>query len=106
MGRLNETIKRRGYRVNLLDIDSYIQKIEEVQNCITIAYDDDIVDNKLLCCILISSEIDDESLFRKMKQFLVDYQVPDKVVYVKSFPLNSSGKICRMTLKEMYKDAI
>jgi acyl-coenzyme A synthetase/AMP-(fatty) acid ligase len=102
-GRLNETIKRRGFRISLLDIDSYVQKIAGIVDCATIAIPDDMVDHKLILYAVTDSEMDEKSLKSSLAKVLLDYQVPDQIVFLKSLPLNASGKVCRKTLIKMLK---
>lgn len=102
-GRMNETIKRRGYRIDLLDIDSYIHKIEYVSDCTSIAVADEKYENLVITYIILKSqEATVDVLKTEMKKLLTDYQMPDKVLFIEEFPLNPSGKICKKTLLEMY----
>jgi len=101
-GRLNETIKTRGFRVNLLDIDSYMQKVDCVQDCATIAIPDDLTDNRLVAYVVLKPGESGDELRSLLKAILVDYQMPDEFQFVGSLPLNPSGKVCRKTLKENY----
>lgn len=101
-GRLNETIKKRGFRVNLLDIDSYMQKVDSVQDCATIAVPDDLTENRLVAYVVLKSGESGDELRSRLKGILVDYQMPDEFRFVGSLPLNSSGKVCRKTLRETY----
>lgn len=101
-GRLNETIKKRGFRVNLLDIDSYMQKVDSVQDCATIAIPDDLTENRLVAYVVLKSGESGDELRSCLKGILVDYQMPDEFRFVGSLPLNSSGKVCRKTLRETY----
>ena len=101
-GRLNETIKKRGFRVDLLDIDSYMQKVDSVQDCATIAVPDELTENRLVAYVVLKSGESGDELQSRLKGILVDYQMPDEFRFVGSLPLNSSGKVCRKTLRETY----
>jgi len=61
-GRMDDTIKHRGYRINLLDIDSYILSRPYVQDAITIAIEDEETQNKLVSFIITKEQITDKEL--------------------------------------------
>jgi acyl-CoA synthetase (AMP-forming)/AMP-acid ligase II len=105
-GRLNDTIKKRGFRVNLLDIDSYMQKVDCVQDCATIAVPDDLTENRLVAYVVLKPGESGDELRSRLKGILVDYQMPDEFRFVNGLPLNSSGKVCRKTLREAHSRAV
>ena len=101
VGRTDDTIKRRGYRVNLQDIDSYILTIDSVIECTTIAIPDEIHEN-IIVTYLYDKNNDTPYMKSKCMKILPEYQIPDKFIFIEEFPTNNSGKICKKTLKEMY----
>jgi acyl-coenzyme A synthetase/AMP-(fatty) acid ligase len=103
IGRINDTIKVSGYRVNLSDIESHIQIINEVEECSCIAISDDIKENFIVAFIKLRN-IDSQKFSNKLKNILNDYQMPSRVYFINKFPLNDSGKISRKLLEDMYFD--
>ena len=103
VGRLDDTIKRRGYRVNLSDIDAYIQRLDVVRDSATIAFPDPDLDNILVSYVIVRRPISEKELRRELAGSLVEYQFPDHIEFVDRFPLNDSGKVCRRTLAGRYK---
>lgn len=101
-GRKDYTIKRRGYRIDLLDIDSYIQKISFVQDCTTIAVPDEKRDHILVTFVILKSLVSEKLLLEEMSKILVNYQIPDYVEFIKSFPTNNAGKIDRNALEQNF----
>ncbi|MFK5915179.1 MAG: AMP-binding protein [Woeseiaceae bacterium] len=105
-GRLDDTIKYRGYRINLLDIDSYITKLPYVEDVTTIAIADEIKENITVSFIILKINIDEKISVSRIKQDLkeviVDYQIPEKIRFTEKFPINISGKVCRKQLLEEY----
>jgi acyl-CoA synthetase (AMP-forming)/AMP-acid ligase II len=101
-GRKDDTIKRRGYRVNLLDIDSYIQKSDCVSDCVTVAIPDAATDNVLVTFVILSEPTSESSLRQTISRVLVDYQMPDYIEFRTGFPTNNSGKVCRETLAKQF----
>jgi acyl-coenzyme A synthetase/AMP-(fatty) acid ligase len=101
-GRKDETLKRRGYRINLADIDSYIQKLDFVCESATVAIPDSAVDHLLVTYLVARQQFPESVVRQKLSHFLVDYQIPDYILYTDSFPTNNSGKICKESLKKMF----
>lgn len=104
VGRMDDTIKKRGYRIDLLDIDSYIHKIDKVLDCTSIAVPDEKYENLVITYLIPSSDdVTIDSVKSEMAKLLADYQMPDKLIFMDSFPLNTSGKVCKKTLMTIYK---
>jgi len=103
VGRLDDTIKRRGYRINLLDIEAYIRKVDGILDCKIINLPDELFENKIIAFIILSDDAnqylrDEKKLKSELSKILVDYQIPDKFIFSESFPLNNSGKISKKEL--------
>jgi D-alanine--poly(phosphoribitol) ligase subunit 1 len=107
VGRADDTIKVSGYRVNLSDIDSYISDSDLVIECATVAIEDN---NKEHLLVAFVNLLDKSGLIIDLKEDLrarlLHYQVPSKIISVEKFPVNSSGKICKNTLKANYKNSV
>jgi D-alanine--poly(phosphoribitol) ligase subunit 1 len=106
VGRNDDTIKYRGFRINLLDIDSYITRIPYVQDSMTIAIEDANAENQTLGFIILKEQKTAKELKKDLAQILLDYQVPEKIFFVENFPTNISGKVCRKTLKANYIESL
>lgn len=101
-GRLNDTIKISGYRVNLSDIDSYILSVSYISECATIAIHDEIKENVLIAYIK-TSEKDKSTIYEELENMLPSYQIPQDIILIDQFPINSSGKISKNSLVDLYK---
>jgi acyl-coenzyme A synthetase/AMP-(fatty) acid ligase len=102
IGRLDDTIKVRGFRVNLLDVDSYIHKLSYVEDCATIAIPHEVAENQTIAFMRIKSPKTVKEVKRDLLEYLLDYQIPEKIIFVEKYPVNSSGKIDKKVLKEQY----
>ena len=98
-GRLDDTIKCRGFRINLLDIDSYIQRLPYVEDVATIAIPHEIAENQTVSFMRLKTPKTVKEIKADLLEFLLDYQIPEKIHFVDSFPTNSSGKIDRKLLR-------
>lgn len=102
VGRMDDTIKYRGYRINLLDIDSYIQKLSYVEHAVTFAIPNELTQNTTICYIKVKEDRKVKEIKKDLGNTLLEYQVPEKILLVDSFPLNDNGKICKKTLRSYH----
>lgn len=102
IGRLDDTIKVRGFRINLLDIDSYIQKLPYIEDVATIAIPHEVAENQTIAFMRLKEPKSVKEIKKDLLQYLLDYQIPEKIIFVESYPVNSSGKIDKKVLKENY----
>lgn len=105
VGRTDDTIKYRGFRINLLDIDSYITRIPYVQDSVTVAISNGEDETQTLGFIMLKNLKTIKELKEDMAKLLLDYQIPEKIIFVDQYPTNISGKVCRKTLKEQYLES-
>ena len=101
-GRLDETLKRRGYRVNLLNIDSYIQRLAPVQECMTIAVPHPVYEHRLVTYVVARAVVTEDELLQLMRQVLVDYELPDEIRFAQELPRGATGKVDRKQLELQY----
>jgi acyl-coenzyme A synthetase/AMP-(fatty) acid ligase len=105
VGRTDDTIKVRGFRVNLLDIDSYITRLPYVQDAVTIALPHESNENTTVSFLILKEEKSHKEIKSDLTKLLLDFQIPEKFVFVTQYPTNTSGKVCRKTLKADYLEA-
>ena len=105
-GRNDDTIKVSGQRVNLSDIDSYVQECDFVEFCATVAVEDKLRGSSIILFILPNRDIKKDEALIKLRKVLPSHQVPQDIVFIKELPLNNSGKICKHTLKKTYQTII
>lgn len=106
IGRADETIKYRGFRINLLDIDSYITRLNDIEDSVTIAIPNEATENQTICFLIMKEKKSIKEIKQEMSQLLLDYQIPEKIVFVEKYPTNMSGKVCRRTLREQYVESL
>ncbi len=102
VGRMDDTIKCRGFRVNLLDIDSYINRLPFVEDCATIAIPHEVTENQTIAFIRLKEPKTVKELKTALAEIIPTYQIPEKIIFVTKYPTNDSGKIDKKTLKAEY----
>ncbi len=98
LGRLDDQIKIRGYRVELQEIEITLRKVSGsglVAACLlpkTVSGADEIV------AFICGNSIESTTLRERCAEFLPNYMIPRKFVFVENMPLTKSGKIDRKAL--------
>lgn len=100
LGRSDNQIKIRGFRVELEEIERAIRSHEAVENCVVIATNDD--DKRLVAYVITVNKSRDAiaELRNLLKAKLPSYMVPAAFEVVDEFPMTPSGKINRRALPE------
>ncbi|MFA5075513.1 MAG: AMP-binding protein, partial [Candidatus Babeliales bacterium] len=98
VGRMDDQIKLRGFRIELLEIEARLLQISGVSIAVV------IFDKELQALhAFVKSALSTESLTDKLQEYLPEYMIP-KIHTIESFPLNNSGKIDRLALKNTLKN--
>ena len=100
VGRSDNQIKYKGYRIELEDIQSTINKINEVNNNL-VTFGNREKSQEITCWISLKKKID---IKKKISKLLPSYMLPHKFIFVKEFPKNANGKISRIELVKNYYD--
>lgn len=95
-GRVDQQIKHMGYRIELSEIETVVSSLGEISmNCC-------LYDEKWQRIVLfVEEQMELKQINDKIRKYLPDYMLPNKLVYVKSMPLNQNGKIDRIKLKQL-----
>ena len=100
VGRNDQQIKINGYRVELGEIESIINKLDTVQKSIVTVHDAPNTGVQLVAYLLGAAEIDFNSVQDALLAELPDYMVPRLYMQIEEIPLTSNGKIDRKSLPE------
>lgn len=104
VGRSKNIIKSGGYRISPHEIEREILSVENVNGCVVIGMPDEIMGEAVVAVIQTSPATDTTRLYKEIftycNQQLPSYKVPNKIIFVEQYPLNSSSKIDVIRLKE------
>ena len=98
LGRKDDQVKIRGHRVELGEIISCINNIEEVEQSTVVAAKDAANTNQLIAYIIPKGVFEKTKIKEKIRQALPAYMVPNVLVELEQFPLTTSGKIDKKKL--------
>jgi amino acid adenylation domain-containing protein len=100
LGRLDEQIKVRGYRVEPGEIATALAQHPALQNAFVTAVDDDRGQKELVAYVVANSENTLRALDLRdyLLQRLPEYMIPGEYVALDSLPITANGKVDRAAL--------
>ncbi len=101
VGRIDHTVKIRGFRVDLQEVEKAILLHRDVRQSAVILSDSD-PGNAMLLGFVAPGSVAQPSVYQVLREHLPAYMVPSVLVSLDSFPLTSSGKVDRQKLLEDY----
>ena len=101
IGRIDEQVKVRGFRIELAEIEKHILTNSQVLSSLVTVYQGD--EDKRLVAYFTAESLSDESIFIEalrsdLHQQLPNYMVPSLFIKLDVFPLTGNGKIDRKAL--------
>ena len=101
LGRIGQQVKIRGFRVELAEIENQISLLAEVEECVVLALENELIQQKVLVAYVVfkaNSELSAREIRQKLSKVLPDYMLPQFVLPLNNFPVNANGKIDRNVL--------
>jgi len=100
LGRKDSQVKINGFRVELGEIESVLNKSELVRSCVVLAKKGPDGNKRLIGYVVPLAKFEKEAVIAYLKTKLPDYMVPAIWMEVDKMPLNANGKIDRNALPE------
>ncbi|MGG1793641.1 amino acid adenylation domain-containing protein [Bacillus mycoides] len=92
LGRKDNQIKLRGFRIEIQEINAVLKAYKGVQDAVVIMRGQN--EEKYLCAYIISKEqIDIDSLRKEISETLPEYMLPRYIVQLEKMPRTLNGKI-------------
>lgn len=105
MGRCDDQIKIRGYRVEIGEVENALSLLENVESVVVIAEPINNSHRLLGYCVVKDIELNveksqqlSEQYLATLRQNLPDYMVPSALTVMQQFPRNVSGKVDKKAL--------
>ncbi|MFK7784944.1 MAG: amino acid adenylation domain-containing protein [Crocinitomicaceae bacterium] len=100
LGRKDDQVKVRGYRVELGEIEHALRKNDQIEQAIVLAKRNKENQNELVAYLTAKSEQDAASIRSEVKKHLPDYMVPSHFIQLEEFFLTANGKIDKSALPD------
>jgi amino acid adenylation domain-containing protein len=104
-GRADAQIKCRGYRIELGEIEAALHALEGLRECAVVAIPSDGFEGTMICCAYVSgsdSAVNEATLRNGLRRIVPSYMMPSRWMAFDRLPKNSSGKIDRPRLRELF----
>jgi len=99
VGRKDQQIKIRGYRLNLIEVEQLIAGNSRVKRAAALVQGQQTDDPYLVCFIESSDgELDVDALRSELRQTVPSFMLPSALVPIAAIPMTSNGKIDRKAL--------
>lgn len=106
LGRLDNQVKVRGFRIELEEIENVLVKHPGVQAAVVVAREDNPGDKRLVAYVVPSGpSVPVAGLQNLVRRQLPDYMVPSAFVELNQLPLSPNGKINRRLLPPLDSSA-
>jgi amino acid adenylation domain-containing protein/non-ribosomal peptide synthase protein (TIGR01720 family) len=99
VGRMDEQVKVRGYRIEPGEIETALRQHPEVRDAVVVAQEMETGHRRLVGYVVLRGETTDgQELRRYLQGKLPEYMVPTVFVRMEQWPLNANGKLDRRAL--------
>mgnify|MGYP001071292213 CR=1 FL=1 len=103
-GRVDNQIKIKRYRIELSEIENQINKCDNVLKSIVLCVENAKSDKTIVAYVIPEGEIDTSSIENTLNEILPNYMIPNQIIQIDKFPLNTSGKIDIKLLSDQYEE--
>ncbi|WGH74222.1 amino acid adenylation domain-containing protein [Tenacibaculum tangerinum] len=95
VGRSDNQVQIRGVRIELGEVKTLINKMDEISECIVVAKKDTNNVNSLVVYLVLNKDIviTESELFQKMKLYLPTNMLPSSVIFIEEIPMTLNGKV-------------
>jgi len=100
LGRSDNIIKTRGYRVSLDEIESVLESHPAIKEAVVLGVPDEEIENRIKAVVVLKEEhlLNEETIKGFCRDYLAIYMIPEIIEFRSSLPRTSSGKINRQAL--------
>ena len=98
IGRADDQVKVRGYRIELAEIEAVLKGHASVRQSVVVAREDVGGSKRLLAYVVGEGDVTASSLKSYLRERLPEYMAPDAIILLEEMPVTANGKIDRERL--------
>ncbi|MCR3759100.1 amino acid adenylation domain-containing protein [Clostridium felsineum] len=104
IGREDNQVKVRGYRVELSEVETTMNSFEGIKSSIVTVKKDSLNNNYLCGYYVASKNMPKSEIKEHLSKMLPPYMIPTKLIQIERIPLTANGKIDRKNLPQPIDD--
>jgi amino acid adenylation domain-containing protein/non-ribosomal peptide synthase protein (TIGR01720 family) len=101
MGRIDDQVKLRGYRIELSEVENVLQQAPGVNQAAVVLQEDSRSNKHLAAYLVVNGEFEKEAAQAFLQARLPDYMIPYSLTVMEILPLTPSGKVDKKVLAKM-----
>lgn len=111
LGRKDHQVKIKGYRIEIGEVESGINRIDYIKNAV-VCIIDETKRKRLAAAVVIDenqlpkSDFDEEKLVADIENYIPNYMVPEIFKLMDSIPVTANGKPDRKAIKQLIEDEL
>jgi len=105
VGRLDDQVKLRGYRIEPGEIESLLAQHPAVAQAAAVVVEQKVGDQRLIAYLGLCQPADDAALREHLARSVPGYMIPSRFERLDDFPLTPSGKVDKKALRARPLDA-
>ena len=98
MGRMDDQIKLRGYRIEPAEIEGAMGRLPAVEHAAAALRPDPAGEPMLVGYVVSRASLDGNELQSMLRKTLPEYMIPAHILQIPALPLNRNGKVDRQAL--------
>ena len=106
LGRLDDQVKIRGYRIEISEIETVLRKVSKVSTIAVVLKPQTQIRSATIIAFTGKTKFSEAELKKLCRQFLPWYMIPQRIISVKKWPLNSSSKTDKKALFQLLQESI
>lgn len=100
IGRIDEQVKVRGFRVELGEITNSLEAIPYIKQAVVIVKKDSIGEEAICAYLESSQEIDINQIKNTLRVNLPEYMIPSYIMQLEAIPITGNGKVNKQLLPQ------
>lgn len=101
LGRIDDQVKVRGFRVELGEVESTLRAVEGVKDCAIIVRKDTYGENAICAYVVSDIQVEFDAIRATLRKSLPDYMIPTYLMQLEHIPVTRNGKLDRHALPEI-----
>lgn len=106
LGRLDDQVKIRGHRIELREIEAFVQKHEDINDVVILANRDENNAQYLVAYLTSETQLTTNQLRNYLRKQVPEYMIPSYFVQLDAFPLTANGKVNKKALPDPREESL